>query len=209
MTKMKRNTEIPKLILTASTMTAIREVVAEASEQSFFKLETGVTLFGVRQAERRVALFAVGPGPAGIHRSTFFQPDADYLNDRFRELKEELPRLEWVGSLHVHPPLMRWLSDHDKRTVHELLSNEALRLPDFVAGIMQCYGPRLLVAPYFIQPTNPAPRLMTLEVIPDDDPLVRQARQDAGEEPCLLNSTPSIESSPETPESESVLPASI
>lgn len=206
---MKRNVEIPKLIMTASAVTATREVVARASEQSFFKVETGVTLFGVREAGVRVALFAVGPGPAGIHQSTFYQPDADYLNEQYRELKKELPQLEWVGSLHVHPPFMRWLSGHDKRTVRELLSNDALGLPDFVAGILQCYGPRLLVAPYFIEPTDSTPRLMKLEVIPNDDPLVKQARKEAGEEVCHLKSTLSIESSPETPASESVSQPSI
>lgn len=180
---MKNNTEIPKLIMTDSVMTAIRDVVEMASERSYFKVETGVTLFGVREEGSRVALFAVGPGPEGIHRSTFYQPDTQYLNRRYKELKRELPRLEWIGSLHVHPPFMRWLSDHDKRTVRELLSNEALELPDFMAGILQGGGSNLEISPYFVNPADLKPRLMKLEVIPDDDPMMMQARLKAGEKP--------------------------
>src|SRR5207245_2078664 len=89
-------------------------------------VETGVALFGVRAPGCHITLAAVGPGPEAIHRRSLFQPDTDYLNQEYLRLKETLPRLEWLGSLHVHPRCFPNLSEHDRRTVRELLARRHL-----------------------------------------------------------------------------------
>lgn len=173
---MEDKKEMPLLILTDSMLRFMHDVIMGASPG----VETGVTLFGTRDANCRVVLRAVGPGPSAIHRPTFFQPDVAYLNTQFEQLRAALPSLHWIGSFHLHPPGMRWLSERDQRTVQQLLNDETLGLPDFVAGILQRYGTRLEIEPYLIQPGNRESRPMTLQVVADDTPLVQQARQTAG-----------------------------
>lgn len=180
MKPMAHDTELPKLLMTEAALAVTRAAVAATTSRWRFKTETGVALFGARLFVAHVAFAAVGPGPEAIYRRTLFEPDADYLNAEFERLKMEWPGLAWLGSLHLHPPGLRRLSAHDRRTVETLLSDEALGLPDFVAGILQRHGTRLSLHPYLIERSYPTPRQMRLAVISYDDPLVEAARRQAG-----------------------------
>ena len=167
--------EIPKLILSYAVLSTLCATAAETPEG----LETGVTLFGARHDGCRVALFAVGPGPKAIHTPSFHQPDTDHLNREFEQLMQSFPLLEWIGSLHVHPLGMPWLSGHDRRTVAQLLSEQSLRLPDFVAGILQRQGSRFAIYPYFLASSDPLPWFMPLEIVAEEAAVWRGAQDRA------------------------------
>lgn len=161
---------IPQLLVPEPVMGTIKAFITNSPQG----LETSVALFGTRINGYRVALFAVGPGPKAIKKPCFHQPDEDHLNRTFTELLETWPRLEFIGSLHVHPTGMRWLSRHDRRTVHQLLSECAL--PDFVAGIIQRSGSFIMFFPYFLSNAQPDPCKMRLVVVPAKHESVLSAR---------------------------------
>jgi hypothetical protein len=167
--------ELPRLVCSESGLKHIQTIVAEMPEG----LETGVTLFGTRQDGCRVALFAVGPGPRAIHTPGFHQPDCDYINQEFERLRQSLPGLAWIGSLHVHLFGMTWLSGHDRKTLKNLFELETLQLPDFVAGIMQRCGKRLAIYPYLLTQGEFLPWLMPLEIVLEECPAWRSAMESA------------------------------
>src|SRR5947208_1521108 len=80
-----------RLVVSEAVYRAIRSIIFETREG----LETGVTLFGTRQNESRVALFAVGPGSRAVHTPGFHKPDTDYINREYGRLKETFPGLAW------------------------------------------------------------------------------------------------------------------
>jgi hypothetical protein len=159
------------LILSEELFLAIRSTICQTPEG----LETGVTLFGVRQETCRVALFAVGPGPQAVHTPGFHQPDTEFVNDAFARLRATMPSLEWIGSLHVHPFGMPCLSGHDRRTMSTVFRDCGDWVPDFVAGIIQRHGPCLLIYPYALSPEMPDGRLAALEIVPDDNEVIYEA----------------------------------
>jgi hypothetical protein len=161
------------LILSEGLFLSIRSTICQTPEG----LETGVTLFGVRRETSRVALFAVGPGPRAVHTPSFHEPDAEFVNEEFARLRTTLPSLEWIGSLHVHPFGVPWLSGHDRRTLSNLFRDCADLVPDFIAGIIQRHGPCLLIYPYALSPEMAEARLATLEIVPDDRDVFCEARR--------------------------------
>lgn len=170
MKELQVETDAPKLLIPRIVLGRIRAFIKAAPHG----LETGVALFGTRINGYRVALFAVGPGPKAINEPGFHQPDEDHLNRAFSDLLETWPRLEWIGSFHVHPAGMRWLSRHDCRTVRALLTECAL--PDFTAGIIQRIGSLIIIFPYFLSDAHHDPCRMRLVVVPAKDETVRRAR---------------------------------
>ena len=170
MKELQAKSNAPKLLMTRMVLGRIRAFIKAAP----YGLETSVALFGTRINGYRVALFAVGPGPKAINEPSFHQPDEDHLNRTFTDLLEGWPQLEWIGSLHVHPAGMHWLSQHDRRTVRALLSECAL--PDFTAGIVQRIGSFIKIFPYFLSDAQPDPCKMRLVVVPATDESVRRAR---------------------------------
>ena len=127
---------LPRLVVSPETLASIRKTVEQTPEG----IETGVTLFGVRADSGFTALAAVGPGPNAIHTPSFHQPDANQLNREYERLLEQWPGIEWIGSLHVHPYGMPYLSRHDRNTVERIFGDASLRLSEFVAGIIQRCG---------------------------------------------------------------------
>lgn len=160
----------PQLTVPKHVFRTIRAIITTAPQG----LETSVALFGARTANRRVTLFAVGPGPRSIHQAYFHQPDEDHLSRTYAELLTEWPRLEWIGSLHIHPHGLLWLSGHDRQTVRSLLSE--CTLPDFTAGIIQRFGSLIKIFPYFLSEKQIEPRRMRLEIVAARDSNVRLAR---------------------------------
>jgi hypothetical protein len=163
---------LPKLLMSESLFLDIRALICQTAEG----LETGVTLFGTRLDECRVALFAVGPGAKATHLPGFHEPDAEYINRQFDGLKRSNPSLEWIGSLHVHPFGMSGLSGHDRGTVRMLLEDDALKLPDFIAGIIQRRGPCILIYPYWFLASDCLAHSAPLEIVSEDADAVFQAR---------------------------------
>lgn len=160
------------LIMSEAVYAAIRETVFATPDG----LETGVTLFGCRDDGQSVALFAAGPGPRALHAPAFHEPDIAFLNRGFDLLRQSFPRLEWIGSLHVHPFGMPWLSGHDRRTIAAVLAGaDAPVAPDFIAGIIQRQRSNMLLYPYRVARSDPQPRLIPLLVVPPQSDLVRQA----------------------------------
>src|SRR5713226_3697716 len=163
---------LPKLLISEPLFLEIRALICQTAEG----LETGVTLFGTRLDECSVALFAVGPGAKATHLPGFHEPDAEYINRKFDELKKSHPGLEWIGSLHVHPFGMPGLSGHDRRTVRVLLYDNVLKLADFIAGIIQRRGPCILIYPYWFSAGDCQAHSAPLEIVSEDADVVCQAR---------------------------------
>jgi hypothetical protein len=180
--------EITALIISEPVYAAIRETIAQTAEG----LETGVTLFGARNDGLRTALCAVGPGPRAVHTPGFHKPDIEYVNREYARLRETLPGLEWIGSLHVHPVGMTWLSGHDRSTVDRLLAMhpDRLHLPDFIAGIIQRRQGRFAVYPYLLGPHDPTPWLLPIQIVAEDAASIRDAEQRA-RIPRLADHSPS------------------
>ena len=168
---------LPKLLMSEPLFLDIRTSICQTAEG----LETGVTLFGTRLDGCCVALFAVGPGAKATHLPGFHEPDAEYINRKFNELKKSNPNLEGIGSLHVHPFGMPGLSGHDRRTVRILLENDALKLPDFIAGIIQRRGPCILIYPYWFSAGDCQAHSAPLEIVADTADLVSRAKMLVGE----------------------------
>ena len=153
--------KISRLVVSSDVLSSIQETVEQTPEG----IETGVTLFGVRGDSGFTALSVVGPGPKSIHTPGFHEPDVRHLNDEYERLRQTWPRLEWIGSLHVHPFGMPQLSGHDRNTVDSLFSYPSLRLTEFVAGIIQRRARRLAIYPYVISSDDRSPWLMPLEIV--------------------------------------------
>src|SRR5207249_10502381 len=73
--------------------------------------------------------------------------------------------LDWIGSLHVHPYGMPYLSGHDRNTVERIFKDPSLRLTEFVAGIMQRRGGRFAIYPYVIRSDDRSPWLVPVEIV--------------------------------------------
>jgi proteasome lid subunit RPN8/RPN11 len=140
-------------------------------------------LFGVRGDSGFTALAAVGPGPKAVHSPVFHQPDADHLNREYQKLLERWPGLEWIGSLHVHPYGMPYLSGHDRNTVERIFGDPSLRLSEFVAGIMQRRGQCVAIYPYVIDRDDRSPWLTPLEIVSTQSDVWRNAERTAKRPP--------------------------
>jgi hypothetical protein len=127
-----------------------------------------MALFGSRENGCRTALFVIGPGPEAIQSPVRFQPDVNHLNCEMHKLAALYPGLEWIGSLHVHPFGMAYLSGTDRRTLAQLLGDQSLCMPDFVAGIIQRQELRYAIYPYLVYADDQFPWLLPVEVLPDD-----------------------------------------
>jgi hypothetical protein len=180
---MKHEDELMKESIAALTISepayAAVQAIVRATREG---LETGVTLLGRRLEGSRVALFAIGPGPKAVHTAGFHEPDIEYVNRERSRLLESFPRLEWIGSLHVHPFGMPWLSGHDRHTIRKILTEAGgLYMPDFIAGIIQRQGPSMLIYPYLALSADFEPRIVSMRILPDNTDLVRRATEAAKE----------------------------
>jgi len=132
-------------------------------------------------------LAVVGPGPNAIHTPVFHQPDADHLNCEYGQLRERWPSIEWIGSLHVHPYGMPYLSGHDRNTLDRLFDDPLLRLTEFIAGIMQRRGGRLAIYPYVISTSDRLPWLVPVEIVSSQSDVWREAEQTAKKSRQVIN----------------------
>src|SRR2546426_3214013 len=164
---------LPRLVVSPETLASIQETVEQTSEG----IETGVTLFGVQGDSGFTVLAAVGPGPKAVHPPVFHQPDADHLNHEYERLRELWPGLEWIGSLHVHPYGMPYLSGHDRNTVERIFGDASHRLNEFVAGIIQRRDRRLAIYPYVITSDDRLPWLVPVEIVSSQSDVWREAEQ--------------------------------
>ena len=165
-----------KLMMSDWLYSTIEETIGQTPEG----LETGVTLLGIRQENYRTALFALGPGPKAIHRTCFHQADTAYLNEEFNRLRQVYPKLEWIGSFHVHPFGMPSLSGHDTATLENLFSDEELGLSDFTVGIIQRRNGRLAIYPYYLEVGDSFPWLLPLEIVSEETDIISTAEAIAG-----------------------------
>jgi len=174
---------LPRLIVSPDIFASIQETVEQTTEG----IETGVTLFGVRWDSGFTALAAVGPGPKAVHTPVFHQPDSDHLNREYKKLLERWPGLEWIGSLHVHPYGMPYLSGHDRSTVERIFGDASLCLSEFVAGIMQRRGGRLAIYPYLLRSDDRTPWLVPMEIVSSKSDVWREAERTAKTPPQVIN----------------------
>ena len=165
-----------KLMMSDRLYSAIEETIGQTPEG----LETGVTLLGIRQENYRTAIFTLSPGPKAVHRPCFHQPDSAYLNEEFNRLRQSYPKLEWIGSFHVHPFGMPSLSGHDTATLEKLFGDEELGLSDFIAGIIQRRNGRLAIYPYYLEAGDSFPWLLPLEIASEETNLISTAEAIAG-----------------------------
>jgi hypothetical protein len=152
---------LSRLVVSPQTLSSIQDIVAQTPEG----IETGATLFGMRMASGFVVLAAVRPGPNAVHTPVFHQPDAAHLTRAYGRLLERWPALEWIGSLHVHPYGMPYLSGHDRNTLDRLFDDRSLGLTEFVAGIMQRRDGQLAIYPYVIANDHRSPWLVPVEIV--------------------------------------------
>jgi len=115
-----------KLIIPTEVARRIFEVVYQTG------LETGVTLFGERAGEDFTVKHIAGPGPEATHEELHYSGNEDYATMVFNELLKDDPNLQHIGELHVHPFMMKRLSQGDRETVKELLKD----YDEFIAGVI-------------------------------------------------------------------------
>ncbi len=115
-----------KLIIPTEVARRIFEVVYQTG------LETGVTLFGEKAGEDFTVKHIAGPGPDATHEELHYSGNEDYATMVFNELLKDDPNLVHVGELHVHPFMMKRLSQGDRETVKELLKD----YDEFIAGVI-------------------------------------------------------------------------
>ncbi len=115
-----------KLIIPTEVARRIFEVVYQTG------LETGVTLFGERAGEDFTVKHIAGPGPEATHEELHYSGNEDYATMVFNELLKDDPNLKHIGELHVHPFMMKRLSQGDRDTVKELLKE----YEEFIAGVI-------------------------------------------------------------------------
>lgn len=121
------------LIFTQELWDRIREVAYRT------RLETGVTLFGVKDGDRRVVKAIADPGQDATHEYAHYSGDENHASDAFNALRREDPSIEWLGELHAHPPGMTWLSAGDQATVAAVLlgTDDTYHPDEFIAGVIQ------------------------------------------------------------------------
>src|ERR1700741_1004107 len=95
-------------------------------------VETGVTLFGVKDKGDFKVLHVCGPGPKASHEKYGYSGDDDYATSVYESILKNVPVLKHIGELHVHPHGMRHLSGTDRETVRKVLTS----YEEFIAGVM-------------------------------------------------------------------------
>jgi proteasome lid subunit RPN8/RPN11 len=138
------------LIFTQELWDHIREVAYRT------RLETGVTLFGTKDGERRIVKAIADPGQNGTHEYAHYSGDEDHASQVFDQLRRDDPSIEWLGELHAHPPGMTWLSGGDRRTVKEILTgtDDTYHPDEFIAGVIQRVSGSIVIYPLYFTKTN-------------------------------------------------------
>lgn len=93
--------------------------------------ETGGVLLGYWVDDTEVVVTdAIGGGPAAVHLTTGFTPDAAYQEGRIAELYERSGRYHtYLGDWHTHPAGGLRLSRTDRRTARRIAREESARCP--------------------------------------------------------------------------------
>lgn len=138
------------LVFTQELWDHIREVAYRT------RLETGVTLFGTKDGERRIVKAIADPGQNGTHEYAHYSGDADHASETFHTLQREDPSIEWLGELHAHPPGMTWLSIGDRETVAGILlgTDDTYHPDEFTAGVIQRVSGSIVIYPVHFTKTN-------------------------------------------------------
>lgn len=131
------------LILTEELWNRMREITYRT------RLETGVTLFGTKDGERRLVKEIAGPGEQATHEFAHYSGDDTYVTQTFNALRRDDPSIEWLGELHAHPPGMTWLSCGDRQTVREVLlgTDDTYHPDEFIAGVIQRVSGSIVIYP--------------------------------------------------------------
>lgn len=113
------------------------------------RLETGVSLFGTKDSERRIVKAIADPGQNATHQSAHYSGDEDHASQIFDKLRRDDPSIEWLGELHAHPPGMTWLSAGDKETVADILlgTDDTYHPDEFIAGVIQRVSGSIVIYP--------------------------------------------------------------
>ena len=96
------------------------------------EVETGVTLFGVKDGEDFKVSHVCGPGPKASHEQYGYSGDDDYSTLVYETLLKDHSDLKHLGELHVHPFGMKNMSSTDRETVKKVLET----YEEFIAGVM-------------------------------------------------------------------------
>ncbi len=102
-------------------------------------IETGGQLFGfLTEAGAPVVCYAIGPGPHANHQSTFFNQDAEYLQNTYNKLNRRYG-LRYIGEWHSHHQLgLAKPSGHDASTIVHGMQRSNFR--HFLLCIGNCDG---------------------------------------------------------------------
>lgn len=195
------------LVLPQHVFDEIRDVAYE--KEGF---ETGVSLFGVRvqphecpagalpplvpRTCNHVVLAIAGPGPRAVHLPARYSSDADFSTAVYWALQSALPRIRWLGELHVHPRGMPSLSGRDLANAREILlgTDETLHPEEFIAGVIQQWKDRLDIYPFHFTRQVLEGVRMGVERVSSDAKIVHDARTIA----CGGNNDrPSVRTEPE------------
>jgi len=169
---MRRNLIVPQEVF--------RDIVRLVT-QTPSGLETGITLFGtsLESGLDYVVLAVAGPGRGATHEPGHYSGDENHASAIYRALGSAMPRISWLGELHVHPRGMTWLSAGDRRTVRQLLIGVPGTAPrdEFIAGVMQRRNGTVDLYPVYFTRECMEGRDMELRIAGAEAQVLQQARQ--------------------------------
>jgi len=151
------------------TKSAFKEVEYEAIEQ--FPFETGGIFIGKQVCGYIVVPFVIGSGKRPKRGPSYYSPDIHAQQKALDYISSET-RLNYIGEYHSHPMPFPNLSNIDKQTIRNILTN-----PDYgiEAGLSAIINPRFRSAvlhPFYVLRDDGEFLEIPYSVISDDDPLV-------------------------------------
>lgn len=129
---MKNGTgQIERVVLASAAATTIREQARRSADGN----ETGGILLGRADAATMWVRSAGDPGPAAVHRPSFFLRDLHHAQRLAAEAFAH-DGSEWIGEWHTHPGGAPIPSALDLRSYLGFLADPLLRFDAFVAVIL-------------------------------------------------------------------------
>jgi len=136
-------------------------------------VESGGILVGARNCQDVVAIFAIGSGPGARRTPCRFEPDVAWQQKRLDRCFEDCG-LNYVGSFHRHPPNLRQPSAMDYQAARQILFDPDWAADQIVFPIVLLRSRSAVIYPYYICRQSPDFELMSMGLVPDDDPLIRK-----------------------------------
>lgn len=110
-----------RILITQDAFQSIADAVDQGKRHS---MEFGGSLVALETNGEILVAYALPTGPDAAQSAAHLRTDANFQNELLNAIREQLPRLDYVGDWHVHPMWLPALSHTDLHTAERILREE-------------------------------------------------------------------------------------